>query len=212
MDRLRIGILGAAEIAPPRWCGPPAASRRRTSWRSRRVIPRAPSVRRQARHRASAPVLRRLVADPEIDAVYNPLPTACTASGPRRVAAGKHVLCEKPIAANAAEARAHGRRAAETGRVRRRRGVSLALPPAGGAYARDHRRRRARDGASTSRRHFSIPLLSPGDIRYRLELAGGATMDVGCYAISIACASSPAGSRRWCRRVRSCVHRRSTGR
>jgi predicted dehydrogenase len=33
--------------------------------------------------------------------------------------------------------------------------------------------------------HFSIPLLIPGDIRYRLDLAGGATMDVGCYAISI---------------------------
>src|SRR5262249_46951944 len=33
--------------------------------------------------------------------------------------------------------------------------------------------------------HFCIPLLIPGDIRYRLDLAGGATMDTGCYAISI---------------------------
>jgi predicted dehydrogenase len=34
--------------------------------------------------------------------------------------------------------------------------------------------------------HFCIPLVMRGDIRYRLDLAGGATMDVGCYAISIA--------------------------
>src|SRR5207249_3379695 len=33
--------------------------------------------------------------------------------------------------------------------------------------------------------HFCIPLIKPGDIRYKFELAGGATMDTGCYAISM---------------------------
>jgi predicted dehydrogenase len=33
--------------------------------------------------------------------------------------------------------------------------------------------------------HFCVPMLLPGDIRYRYELAGGATMDLGCYTISL---------------------------
>ncbi len=125
-----------------------------------------------------------LLADPEIDAVYNPLPNSLHCEWTiRALQAGKHVLCEKPIAANAAEAERMAEVAAQTGRL---------LVEA--FHWRYHplaaRMKAIIDGGEIGavrhiEAHFCIPLLRPGDIRYRLDLAGGATMDVGCYAISI---------------------------
>ena len=59
-----------------------------------------------------------LIADPDVDAVYNPLPNGLHGKWTRAaLAAGKHVLCEKPFTANAAEAREIAELAAKSDRV-----------------------------------------------------------------------------------------------
>jgi predicted dehydrogenase len=125
-----------------------------------------------------------LLADPEIDAVYNPLPNGLHCEWTvRALEAGKHVLCEKPIAANAAEAARMSEAADRAGRV-------LGEAFHWRYHALAARMREIIDAGELGRlRHvevvFCIPFLIPGDIRYRLDLAGGATMDVGAYTTSI---------------------------
>ena len=114
-----------------------------------------------------------LLADPEIDAVYIPLPNGL--HGEWAIAAmnaGKHVLCEKPIAANAQEAQAMARTAEETGRV-----LMEAFH-----YRYHPLAQRIADIAASgelgkiehiySTMCFPLPVFS--DIRYRFDLAGGA--------------------------------------
>ncbi len=123
-----------------------------------------------------------LLADPEIDAVYNPLPNGLhTHWNLRALEAGKHILCEKPLASNAAEAEAVERAAASTDRV-----VMEAF------HYRYHplanRMREVVDSGALGKVrqieiNLCIPFLKRDDIRFRYDLAGGATMDLGCYAI-----------------------------
>ncbi len=95
--------------------------------------------------------------------------------------AGKHVLCEKPLAANATEAQQMAATARETGLVLMEAFHYRYHPLA----MRMHEI--LESGAlGTIRRieaYMCIPVLRPGDIRYRFDLAGGATMDAGCYAV-----------------------------
>jgi len=180
---LRFGILGAARIAPRALVRP-----------AREVAGvelRAVAARDGARARAFAakhriPVVHEsyaaLLADPELDAVYNPLPNGLHGVWTvRALRAGKHVLCEKPFTANAEEARAVAAVARETGRV------------AMEAFHWRHHPLAARlleiaaSGELGEIRHVEArlcaPLLNPRDIRYRPDLAGGAAMDMGCYVL-----------------------------
>jgi len=182
---LRIGILGAARIAPMALIRPA------------RAVPEvrvaAVAARDAARARAFAgkhgvPKVHvsydALIGDPEIDAIYNPLPNALHCDWTlRALRAGKHVLCEKPIASNAGEAERMARAAEETG---------CELVEA--FHWRYHplatrMRELVRSGVLGELRRVEasmcIPLPLPGDIRYRFELGGGATMDTGCYAINL---------------------------
>src|SRR5262249_11852014 len=116
---LRLGILGAARIAPMALVAP-----------ARRVgdaVVTAVAARDAARASAFAarhriprvhPSYEALLADPEIEAVYHPLPTSLHAPWTiRALEAGKHVLCEKPFSATVAEAEAMAAAAARSGRV-----------------------------------------------------------------------------------------------
>jgi predicted dehydrogenase len=126
-----------------------------------------------------------LLADPNIDAIYNPLPNHLHVPWTIKAAeAGKHVLCEKPISMNVAEA--------ETLlAVRARTGVKI-----GEAFmVRSHPQWiRLRELLDTGRigelrsmtGYFSYYNVNPANIRNIVDLGGGALMDIGCYLIQAA--------------------------
>ncbi len=180
---MRIGVLGAARITPLALIKPARDNPE--------VVVAAVAAREMARARSFATEhgiarvhedYEALVADPDIDAVYNPLPNGLHGRWTRAaLAAGKHVLCEKPFAANAAEARAVADAAADSGRVvmeafhYRYHPLALRIEEiiASGELGKLVRV----EGALC----FPLPRFS--DIRYNYSLAGGATMDAGCYAV-----------------------------
>jgi predicted dehydrogenase len=180
---VRIGILGAAAIAPAAMCKP-ATDHPRT-----RVVAVAARDRTRAERfatRWSIPTVHdgydALLGDPDVDAVYIPLPNGLhgrwTAAA---VDAGKHVLCEKPFCANAAEARAVADRVAETDRVVMEAFHWRYHPAAARVLEL------IEDGAigelTAAHASFCFPLTARGDIRWDLPLAGGALKDAGCYPI-----------------------------
>jgi predicted dehydrogenase len=124
-----------------------------------------------------------LLADPEIEAVYVSLPNTLHADWSiRAVEAGKHVLCEKPLASRAADVEAVFDAADRAGRL-----VSE-------AFMFRHHPQIARVQALVAegaigelrlvRTAFSYSLYDPDNIRLRPEVDGGGLMDVGCYCIS----------------------------
>jgi predicted dehydrogenase len=127
-----------------------------------------------------------IISDPDIDAIYIPLPNHLHMEWSiRAMEAGKHVLCEKPIALNAAEAQ----RMAD---VSRKTGVHLAE-----AFMYRHHPRYERiaeiikSGEIGELRgiHGTFTFNSAGsqgNVRFRKEWGGGSIYDVGCYPISAA--------------------------
>jgi predicted dehydrogenase len=123
-----------------------------------------------------------LLADPDIEAIYNPLPNHLHVSWSVQAAmAGKHVLCEKPIGMNAAEAEA-------LLQAQQRTGVKM-----GEAFmVRTHpqwlrTREIVRSGRIGELRacsgFFSYFNQNPANVRNILEYGGGGLMDIGCYPI-----------------------------
>lgn len=125
-----------------------------------------------------------LLADPEIDAVYIPLPNGLHLEWTRRAAeAGKHVLCEKPLALNEAEC-------GEIAEVAESQGVQVMEAFMYRFHPRVSRVvERIRNGdigdLRVIRSSFTFPLTRPKDIRWSPDLGGGALMDVGCYCVNI---------------------------
>jgi predicted dehydrogenase len=121
-----------------------------------------------------------LLADPEIEAIYNPLPNdqhvAMTLAAAR---AGKHVLCEKPFAMNAAEAEALREVA---GQVHIMEAFMVRFHPQW-LRARELVRSGALGELRAMQVFFSYFNRKPDNIRNRPEVGGGALYDIGCYAI-----------------------------
>ena len=183
---LRIGILGAARIAPSALIKPA----RRTGVAA--VVAVAARDRERAAEFARKQGIPRvldsyaaLVEDPEIDAVYNPLPNGL--HGHWTIAAlkaGKHVLCEKPFTANADEARAVAEAANGNPGVVVMEAFHYQYHPLTKRLVEIVRSGELGNITKVDVA-FSAPLWKKGDIRYQLALAGGATMDMGCYPISL---------------------------
>lgn len=179
---LRIGILGAARIAPMAVIRP--------ARQVDGVVVAAVAARDRSRAEAFARKhgIAEVCDDYEalierVDAVYNPLPNGLHGHwSSRALQAGRHVLCEKPFTANADEARAVAAVHGGTDRVLMEAFHWRYHPLA------ERIRGLVRSELGEVRRvetEFCVPLPLFSDIRYQLDLAGGATMDTGCYAIHI---------------------------
>jgi predicted dehydrogenase len=182
---IRIGVLGAAAIVPMALTNP---ARSVPDVQITAIAARDP---KRAQHFARRhkiprvhPTYDALLADPDIDAIYNPLPNSLHAEWTiRALQAGKHVLCEKPFASNAREAEEMAEVAGKTGLV-----ISEAF-----AYRYHPLTARVKEIISSGEigniRHieaqFCFLLPSPGNIRFNYALAGGALMDCGCYPVSL---------------------------
>jgi predicted dehydrogenase len=182
--KLRWGILGVARINDRLL----PAFARAASAELRGIASRSPERARSAAAAAGIPEAHgsyeALLDDPNIDAIYNPLPNSLHAEWTMKAAErGKHILCEKPLSPTAAEAQ----RVVDFCRAR---GVFLMDGFMWPHHPRTIRIRQLLDrgdlgavrrvaGAFT----FQLEPLDPSNIRLRPELGGGSLLDVGCYPI-----------------------------
>jgi predicted dehydrogenase len=184
-DTIRIGVLGAARITPNALLTPARTDPEVTV---AAISARDPERAREVAEQHAIPRVHSsyedLLADPDLDAVYNPLPNGLhgrwTAAA---LEAGKHVLCEKPFAANADEAAAVAAVAERTGRVvmeafhyRYHPFITRALDIVGSGRLGEVRRIET---------FFRARLRPAADIRWNLELGGGALMDIGSYPVHL---------------------------
>ena len=181
---LRLGILGAANIARSFVAAVGASTRVAVSAVASRDETKARGFAREfaiARHFGS---YQALLADRDIDAVYIPLPNSLHAEWSIAAArAGKHVLCEKPLAATAAEARAMFDAA-------RQHGVRLVEAYPYRAQPQTHKLREMLEAGVIGdlrliQAAFGFSLGGGENIRLNPQLAGGALMDVGAYPVSL---------------------------
>ena len=182
---IKFGILGAARIAPLALINPAKETADVTvAAIASRDVSRAQALAAEHDIPRVYDSYDALIADPEVDAIYNPLPNSLHGKWTRdALAAGKHVLCEKPFAANAAEARQVAELASTSDRVvmdalhYRYHPLTLRIEEviASGELGRLKRVEAA----------ICFPLPKFSDIRYDYGLAGGATMDAGIYAVDI---------------------------
>jgi D-xylose 1-dehydrogenase (NADP+, D-xylono-1,5-lactone-forming) len=181
---LRMGILSTANIA-----GPFVAGARRAAGVELVAVASRDRGKGEAFARAHgierAVSYAELLADPAIDAIYNPLPNGLHAAWSiAALRAGKHVLCEKPLAASEAEAAAMFAAADAHGRV-----LLEAFP-----YQFQPQTLEIegliRDGAIGEVRSmfaaFGFTMADPANVRLDPDLGGGALLDAGCYPVSFA--------------------------
>ncbi|MET9315164.1 Gfo/Idh/MocA family oxidoreductase [Kribbella sp. NPDC003505] len=182
MEPLRIGILGAARISGRAIVEPAKLTGARLVAVAARDAGRAEAFAAEHGVERVHASYQQLLDDPEIEAIYNPLANGL--HGPwnlRALAAGKHVLTEKPSAANATEAL----------RVRDAVHSSGLVFMEAFHYAYHPVMRRLQEliakGELGDLQHVQATMVMPppaeNDPRWSLPLAGGAVMDVGCYAL-----------------------------
>ena len=126
-----------------------------------------------------------MLADPQIDAIYNPLPNHLHVDWSiKALQAGKHVLCEKPLGLNTADAQ----RLVDAARAHPHLKVMEAF------MYRFHpqwqlAKKLVDDGAIGKlyavHSHFSYNNREPDNIRNKAEWGGGALLDIGCYSVSL---------------------------
>jgi predicted dehydrogenase len=182
---MRFGIISTAHIGTEDVIPAIQASDHEVTAIASRGGERAESVAAELGIERAYGSYEELLADDSLDAVYNPLPNALHAEWSRRAAdAGLHVLCEKPLTADAAEAEALFDYCEE-------RDVVLAEAFMYKYHPRTERALEIVAEELDDVRHVESTFTfamgdQTDDIRLDPDLAGGALMDVGCYAVSAA--------------------------
>lgn len=191
MERIRWGVLGNATIA--RKCVIPAIQKSRNGL-VHALATRSPATAGEVIGRHA---IRRvydsydaLMDDPAIDAVYIPLPNHLHHPWTlKALSAGKHVLCEKPLACSVQQAQEMAQRAAASG-------VLLMEAFMYRFHPRSRQiKQRVDEGAigkpclvrSAFCFHMDEDILASGaNIRLKPDMGGGALLDIGCYSVSVA--------------------------
>ncbi len=186
IDPVRWGVLGVAGIAVKHVI--PGIQQSQLS-QVDTIASRTSARAEEAAARLSIPrwhgSYEDLLADPAIDAVYIPLPNHLHAEWAVKAAeAGKHVLCEKPLAMSSAEARGMVQAAEDAG-VLLMEAFMYRLHPLWVGV-----RRLLAEGAIGDllavQVFFSYYNVDPEDIRNIAGAGGGALLDIGCYAVNAA--------------------------
>ena len=182
---LRIGVLGAAKITRGALLSP---ARKIDDVSVVAVAARDPLRAETYARRHHIPVVfssyEELLASDDIDAVYIPLPAAL--HGRWAIAAlraGRHVLVEKPFAANAEEAQIVAAVAGDTGLVAMEAFHSLYHPLV--SQLRSILDSGVLGTLETASASFSVPIPPGRSIRWNESLGGGSLMDVGCYPLRL---------------------------
>jgi predicted dehydrogenase len=186
MNKVSWGVMSTANIGLERVIGPMQRghSTRVDAIASRDVARARAAAERFGIERAFGSY-DELLADPDIEAVYIPLPNDQHVTwAERAAAAGKHVLVEKPLGMNAAEAERLIVARDQSGRIVVE-GFMVTYTP---------QWRRVRQLIAEGRigeirgvqAHVTYSNLDPKNIRNRPEVGGGALMDIGCYAVLFA--------------------------
>ncbi|HKR99758.1 MAG TPA: Gfo/Idh/MocA family oxidoreductase [Candidatus Dormibacteraeota bacterium] len=179
-ERLRLGVLGASWIADRALIPAMQAAEHADATA---IASREPERARLMARRHGVPRVHEsyeaLLSDPEIDAVYVGLVNSeharwCT----RALEAGKHVLCDKPLATSGEEARAM-RASAESFGLMLMEGFQYRFHP------RMHQLRETVREVSFAHAAFSFRLTDSTTYRLHPELGGGALLDVGCYTLDV---------------------------
>ena len=189
-DRIKWGVLGNATIA--RKCVIPAIRKSRNGL-VHALATRTPSAADEVIAKNKIQQVYdnydAVIADPAIDAVYIPLPNHLHRPWAlKALSAGKHVLCEKPLACNVHEARQMADQAANSGALLMEAFMYRFHPRS------RHIKKIVDEGAigkpclvrSAFCFHMNDDMLeSGGNVRLKPEMGGGALMDVGCYSVSV---------------------------
>ena len=127
---------------------------------------------------------QELLDDPDIDAVYNPLPNGLHLEWSVKASeAGKHILCEKPLALDEEQCRMMAA-AADANGVKLLEAFMYRFHPRT-LRVLEMVRTGAIGELRTIRSSFTFRLTRPGDVRWDPHLGGGALMDVGCYCVNV---------------------------
>ncbi|MFT7577554.1 MAG: xylose dehydrogenase (NAD/NADP) [Alphaproteobacteria bacterium] len=182
---LRIGMLGTARIARQFASGVAPSTEVRVVGIASRDKVKADAFAAELNIPRAFSSYDELLAAADIDAVYIPLPNTMHAEWTIKAAeAGKHVLCEKPLAMSLTEAKAMFDAA-------RRNGVQLVeaypyLSQPTTLKARELIRSGGIGRPQLISANFGVSFSDPADIRFQPDLGGGSMLDAGSYCVSFA--------------------------
>jgi len=182
VEPLRIGILGAARIAELAIIKPAQLNDVRLVAVAARDRSRAHAFAEKYGVERALSSYQDVIDDPEVQAIYNPLANSLhPVWNVAALRAGKHVLTEKPSASTAEQARSVQAVVQESG-LTFMEGFHYYYHPLIGRL-----REILASGEIGAVRHIESSLAMPapadGDLRWQFDLAGGALMDLGCYAL-----------------------------